>query len=210
MSRPVIYVLAGVNGCGKSSLGGRVLTQVGLDWFNPDTHARNLMSAIGCAQSEANGLAWQEGFRRLANAIEQGADHAFETTLGGDSIAAKLREASATHDVLLWFCGLDTPEHHMARVQLRVAHGGHAIPEAKIRERFDASRLNLIALLPYLSQLQVYDNSADAPAGAPIADPRLLLQMDKGRIVFPVDGETLMRTPDWAKPILEAAVSMQE
>ena len=155
-------------------------------------------------------MAWQEGFRRLERAIEQGADHAFETTLGGDSIVAKLHEASATHDVLLWFCGLDSPEHHMARVQLRVAHGGHAIPEAKIRERYDTSRLNLIALLPYLSQLQLYDNSADAPVGAPIADPRLLLQMECGRIVFPTDSEVLKRTPGWAKPILEAAASMQD
>ncbi|MDE2599468.1 MAG: hypothetical protein KGL40_07580 [Rhodocyclaceae bacterium] len=209
MSRPVIYVLAGVNGCGKSSLGGRALTRIGLDWFNPDTYARDLMSVCGCSLGEANGLAWQEGFTRLERAIAQGADHAFETTLGGDSIAARLHAACATHDVLMWFCGLDSPEHHMARVKLRVAHGGHDIPEAKIRERYDTSRLNLIALLPYLSQLQVYDNSADAPAGASVADPRLLLQMERGQIAFPIDGETFKRTPDWAKPIMEAAMSMQ-
>ena len=30
MSRPVLYVLAGVNGAGKSSVGGHVLTQAGI------------------------------------------------------------------------------------------------------------------------------------------------------------------------------------
>jgi hypothetical protein len=31
----VIYVLAGVNGGGKSSLGGAVLREAGMAWFNP-------------------------------------------------------------------------------------------------------------------------------------------------------------------------------
>lgn len=37
MARPVLCVLAGVNGAGKSSVGGQVLEQSGLAWFNPDT-----------------------------------------------------------------------------------------------------------------------------------------------------------------------------
>lgn len=37
MARPVLVVLAGVNGAGKSSIGGHQLAQAGLPWFNPDT-----------------------------------------------------------------------------------------------------------------------------------------------------------------------------
>ena len=43
MPRPAIFVLAGVNGAGKSSLGGRALTQIGQVWFNPDTYAHDWM-----------------------------------------------------------------------------------------------------------------------------------------------------------------------
>lgn len=208
MARPRILVLAGVNGAGKSSIGGDMLHQAGIPWFNPDTFTRELVAATGSPLADANAAAWQEGLRRLNAAIAHGEDYAFETTLGGNTIAARLGDASESHDVLMWFCGLDSPEHHMARVRLRVSHGGHDIPEAKIRERYRTSIANLVALLPHLSRLQVYDNSRDAGPGTPVADPRLLLQMEGGRIAWPTDADTLRATPDWAKPILEAALSM--
>ena len=208
MARPRILVLAGVNGAGKSSIGGDMLHQAGIPWFNPDTFTRELVAATGSPLADANAAAWQEGLRRLNAAIAHGEDYAFETTLGGNTIAARLGDASESHDVLMWFCGLDSPEHHIARVRLRVSHGGHDIPEAKIRERYRTSIANLVALLPHLSRLQVYDNSRDAGPGTPVADPRLLLQMEGGRIAWPTDADTLRATPDWAKPILEAALSM--
>lgn len=207
MLRPLIYVLAGVNGAGKSSIGGRALAHNNFDWFNPDTFTREVMDATSCTLAQANAAAWHEGLRRLDLAIAQGRDHAFETTLGGNTIAARVQAAAATHDVAMWYCGLDSPEHHLARVRLRVSRGGHDIPEAKIRERYVSSIAHLIELLPVLTQLQVYDNSADAAPGTAIADPRLLLQMESGAVTWPRDLATLTRTPDWAKPIVEAALS---
>lgn len=207
MPRPLIYVLAGVNGAGKSSVGGHALAQAGLGWFNPDTFARQLIETTGCPLAEANGAAWQEGVRRLAHAIASGGDFAFETTLGGNTIAAKLRAATRTHDVLMWFCGLDTPEHHLARVKFRVSQGGHNIPEAKIRERCVSSIANLVALQPHLAQLQVYDNSIDVAPHTPIPNPRLLLQMEHGRITWPYELQSLRDISDWAKPLLEVALS---
>ena len=209
MPRPRIFVLAGVNGAGKSSIGGDILTRAGIAWFNPDTFTRELVEATGSPLADANAAAWQEGVRRLDAAIAHGENHAFETTLGGHTIAAKLRAANATHDVLMWFCGLDSPEHHIARVRLRASLGGHDIPEPKIRERWHTSIANLIALMPTLARLRLYDNSRDAEPGTPVPDPRLLLQMEHGRIAFPTDTDTLRATPDWAKPILESALSMR-
>jgi predicted ABC-type ATPase len=58
MPRPVLYVLAGVNGAGKSSIGGHLLEQKGLTWFNPDTFARELVALSGCDQATANAQAW--------------------------------------------------------------------------------------------------------------------------------------------------------
>ena len=211
MPKPRILVLAGVNGAGKSSVGGEALRRAGRTWFNPDDYARDLLANSGCSPAEANSEAWQEGMRRLDNAIAAGRHHAVETTLGGKTIPAMLCKAAASHDVLMWFCGLDSPEHHLARVRERerVARGGHDIPEAKIRERYVASIANLATLLPHLARLQVYDNSIDAVPGLPMPDPRQLLRMDHGRIATPRDMQSLRLIPDWAKPILEAALSMQ-
>lgn len=206
--RPVLFVLAGVNGAGKSSVGGHLLQRAGLAWFNPDTFARELRAATGCDQVQANAAAWQEGMRRLDEAVAKGENFAFETTLGGRTVPAKIRAASATHDVLMWFCGLASPELHIARVQARVAAGGHDIPEARIRERYPAALRNLIALMPHLAHLQVYDNSAEAAPGEPIPDPVLVAETKSGQLVWPTDVESLARTPGWARPLLEAALSM--
>lgn len=207
-ARPVLYVLAGVNGAGKSSVGGHLLERNGLTWFNPDTFARELVAVTGCDQTEANAVAWQEGMRRLDEAIANDTNYAFETTLGGRTVPARIRAASETHDVLMWFCGLSSPELHLARVKARVAAGGHDIPEARIRERYPAALENLIALMPCLAHLQVYDNSAEAGVGEAVPDPVLVAEMESGTLVWPMDLESLGSTPDWAKPLVEAALSM--
>ncbi|MEZ5607540.1 MAG: hypothetical protein R3E52_10520 [Burkholderiaceae bacterium] len=209
MPRPVLYVLAGVNGAGKSSIGGHGLTRAGLAWFNPDAFARELMAATGCAQAAANAAAWTEGMRRLDAAVAQRHSFAFETTLGGRSVPARLRAASRTHDVLVWFCGLESPELHLARVRQRVAAGGHDIPEAKIRERWHSAIANLIALLPDLAEVRVFDNSASVAPGQAVPDPVAVAVLQQGRLVWPAahDAAQLARTPDWAKPVLEAGLA---
>lgn len=208
-SRPVVYVLAGVNGAGKSSVGGHLLSRAGLAWFNPDQFARELRQATGASVTEANASAWQEGIRRLALACEQGHSFAFETTLGGRSVPAKLVQAARTHDVLVWYCGLATPDLHLARIRARVAAGGHDIPEAKVRERWQTSIANLIALLPQLVELRLFDNSASVAPGQPVPDPVPVAVIQKGRLAWPAadDVAQLARTPDWAKPVLEAALT---
>lgn len=207
MPRPRLFVLAGVNGAGKSSIGGHLLTRQGLAWYNPDTYARELMQLGGRTQAEANAAAWQEGMRRLDERLREGRHHAFETTLGGATVARKLLAATRSHDVMIWFCGLSSPEQHAARVRARVAAGGHHIPADKIRERYDSARANLIALMPHLARLQVYDNSLDVGRGEPVPDPVLLLDMARGRLRWPREALDLRRTPDWAKPLLEAALA---
>ncbi|MCB2034416.1 MAG: hypothetical protein KDF57_14330 [Ottowia sp.] len=206
--RPVIYVLAGVNGAGKSSVGGHLLTRAGLAWFNPDAFARELRAAAGGSVEKANGAAWREGMRRLDAALAGGSSYAFETTLGGRSVPARLAQAARTHDVLMWFCGLATPELHLARVQARVAVGGHDIPEAKIRERWQASIANLIALLPHLAEARLFDNSASVALGEPVPDPLPVAHFRHGELVWPTADNLaqLRRTPDWAKPVLAAAL----
>jgi predicted ABC-type ATPase len=211
MARPVLFVLAGVNGAGKSSIGGFLLEQAGATWFNPDAFARELAARTGGRQQDANAEAWAEGFRRLDEAMAEGRDYAFETTLGGRTVPDRIRSAAATHDILIWFCGLSSPDLHVRRVRARVEAGGHDIPEASIRERHPRAIRNLIGLVPHLAHLHVYDNSAEAAPGEAIPDPVLVLEMRHGAVVFPApdDAKALRRTPDWARPIVEAALLLE-
>jgi predicted ABC-type ATPase len=205
----VIFVLAGVNGAGKSSTGGAVLREKGRDYFNPDDAARRIMEMTGASIDDANARAWQEGKLRLELAIETRSSFAFESTLGGNTIPRLLQQAGETGlTVSIWFVGLSTPEQHIARVRARVASGGHSIPEEMIRQRWDGSRRNIIALMPFLTELRVFDNSEerDASAGT-IPPPRQLLLWRNGAIVSP-DAETLATTPEWAKPIVARALKL--
>ena len=205
MGRPVLLVLAGVNGAGKSSIGGNVmLRRAGLGWFNPDTCTRRLVDA-GLSLADANARAWKQGVELLDAAITGGHSHAFETTLGGSTITQRIAAAARSHDVLVWFCGLASPEQHIARVAARVAAGGHDIPEARIRERWIRAPLNLITLMPLLAELRAYDNSTDVPAGSAVPDPSLVLHLQRGTLRYPRTLDELEQTPGWAKPLVQAA-----
>jgi len=203
---PCIYVVAGTNGAGKSSLVGALVRQHGVEVFDPDAAARLIGAQIpGLSAVDRNGAAWQQGRRLLERAIAEQLTFAFETTLGGATMTALLERAlDAGLDVRMWYVGLDSPERHLARVRARVARGGHDIPEATIRRRYHDSRVNLVRLLPRLTELRVYDNSAEADPAAGVAPtPWLLLHTRRGRIVTSC---ALPETPPWAKPIMAAAL----
>ena len=204
-----IYVLAGVNGAGKSSIGGAMFREAGAEYFNPDEAARALRSRNPkLSQLAANSAAWQVGVRLLERAIHERLDFALETTLGGGTIPGLLAQAAdAGIEIHVWYAGLGSSDQHVARVKARVKKGGHDIPVADIRRRYEHSRLNLIHLLPKLAALRVYDNSKEAdPERGSEPSPSLVLHMERGRVLGPAN---LARTPQWAKPIVAAAVSMQ-
>ena len=93
---PRIHVIAGVNGAGKSSIGGATVRRFGGEYYNPDEAARTLMAANpALTQAAANSAAWHAGVRLLKQAIEQRLDFAFETTLGGNTITRLLIQAAA-------------------------------------------------------------------------------------------------------------------
>jgi predicted ABC-type ATPase len=203
---PSIYVLAGTNGAGKSSIGGAAFRERGADYFNPDEAARAIRDKNpGITLGEANSAAWFQGKRLLERAIRERLDFAFETTLGGHTIAALLETAVAAGiEVRIWYAGLQSAELHIARVRARVAKGGHDIPEAKIRERYEQSRLNLIRLMPGLAELRIYDNSEEAnPKAGAAPEPKLILHMNGAAIVQSCELED---APEWTKPLMAVAI----
>ncbi len=175
---PCIYVLAGTNGAGKSSIVGANVRASGAEYFNPDEAAQRIRAATpGMSQAEANSQAWHEGKRLLERAIAERLEFAFETTLGGETITQLLEQAlDAGIEVRVWYTGLSSPD------------------------------LNLIRLLPRLTELRVYDNSEEADPHSGVAPaPKLVLHLDAGRIMNASD---LPGTPEWAKPIVAAAMKL--
>lgn len=203
-----IVVLAGTNGAGKSSIAGAFLRHSGGHYYNPDEVARQkVLSGEASEAMQASSIAWRTGVSLLQRSIDRRENFVLETTLGGKTITGILESAAILGaEVRVWYIGLVDPHLHIARVASRVAHGGHAILEATIRQRFDDSRCNLIRLMPVLTELKVYDNSIEAdPILGKIPEPQLLLWVIEKRILAP---QTFVDTPQWAKPIVAKAIKL--
>lgn len=207
---PLIYVIAGVNGAGKSSIQGAAILRAHGHDYNPDEAAATLRATNPkLTQIEANSIAWHNGVALLKTAIQEKLDYSFESTLGANTIPGLLRDAAnGGFNVRVWYVGLSSPELHISRVRRRVSRGGHPISESDIRRRYDASRANLINLIPHLTGFKVFDNSAEAdPYEGQPPKPELLLHVERGQILAPSD---LSMTPAWAEPIVAAAIKHEQ
>ncbi len=185
-----------------------MLRASGADYYNPDEAARAIREDNrALSQHEANSRAWQAGVDLLRRAIDEHKDFTFESTLGANTIPRMLAEAAEVGAAVhIWFVGLEGVELHLARVRARVKAGGHDIPEADIRRRYDGSRENLVLLMPKLASLRIYDNSTEGgPVEGRRPKPRLILHLEHGRIIAPSD---LRNTPSWAKALVAKAIEI--
>jgi len=199
-----LYVLAGVNGSGKSSLLGTVIRNRGIDYFNPDEWTGKILAKNPTITLPiANSQAWHLGKEKLQRSISDKLNYAFETTLGGNTIACLLRKAHEEGlKVRIWYVGLKSVELNIERVRMRVAKGGHDIPEQKIRERYRDSMLNLIKLTPYIDELRLVDNSAPAvknKKGQLIPSPVTIAEYKTGELKL-----CHSTVPKWAKSVIAA------
>ena len=163
-----------------------MILESGADYFNPDEATHRILTANpGISLANANSAAWYEGKRLLERAIDERLDYTFENTPGGKTTTALLERAIAQKmEVRMWYVGLRSPELNVERVHARVAKGGHDITEAKIHERYRESLLNLIRLLPNLTELLVYDNTVEGdPQTGKAPEPELLLHLERAKIV---------------------------
>ncbi len=200
-----ILVAAGPNGAGKSSIVAPLVRAAGGLYFNPDEYTRDLV-AIGLPLDQANVLAWRKGYDGLQRAIDQNQNFAFETTLGGASITIELLRALALgRRVTLLYVGLASPELHVQRVAERVARGGHDIPEAKIRERFDNSRANLLKFIGTRAEIRVWDNSHQTADGKPA--PVEVFRIQNRKLLIP-RGDEVAQTVSWAQPLVAKALAI--
>lgn len=162
MSRrsPLVVVIAGPNGAGKSTTAPWLLrdTLRVEEFVNADAIADGLSAFRPDSVAISAGRAMLQRMRFLADSR---ADFAFETTLASRSFVpwlARLRsDGYHVHVLFLW---LENADLAVDRVAARVRLGGHAVPEATVRRRFERGVQNFFRLyLPIADSWQVFNNS---------------------------------------------------
>ena len=149
---PALLVVAGPNGCGKSTL-TRMSGLRGLDIIDPDAIARG-MTTGGPVH------AGREALRRRRAALRAGRAHLVETTLAGSGILRHMTAARREgYRIVLHYVSVDSPDQALDRIRNRVALGGHDIPEADARRRFARSHANLPAAIARTDEALLYDNT---------------------------------------------------
>ena len=164
MSVPKIVIIAGPNGAGKTTFARAFLPQEAQlpRFINADLIAAGLSPfAPEVAAIKAGRLMLEE----IAASSARGESFAFETTLSGLGYLRHIHEwRSAGYHVSLFFLALPNAEMAIERVAERVRQGGHDIPEAVIRRRFDAGRRNFtLRYRDAVGAWTLYDNAGDEP-----------------------------------------------
>lgn len=151
--RPIVIVLAGSNGAGKSTFYESFLADSGLRFVNADM----LALALSVSAYEAAGMA-----SSLRSAlVAQRESFIFETVLSdpvGEKVDQFASYATLGYTVVLVFIQIGSPDQSIQRVAMRASQGGHDVPDEKLRAKFERTRANLKLAMERLPYVIVYGN----------------------------------------------------
>ncbi len=152
--RPIVVAVAGSNGAGKTTFFHAHLADCGLPWVNADELARELDIGAYEAAEIAGSVR-----RALVEKLES---FMFETVFS-DPVGAKVTfledAARAGYEIVLIFIRIRDAETSRQRVSMRVAQGGHDVPDEKLEKRFARTEKNLERAIARLPRVIVFDNS---------------------------------------------------
>lgn len=155
---PTMYVFAGNNGSGKSTIRNLIVDQLGISVnIDPDSLAR----AINPEHPELHRVsAGKEAIKLARDCIRNKRDFSVETTLAGGNVIRLMKDAKANgFDVTMFYVGLGDYRLNIERVEVRVRNGGHHIPAEDIIRRHNTSIRNLLNHMSLIDYLIVIDNS---------------------------------------------------
>ena len=163
-TRPIIYLIAGCNGAGKTTFAKQFLPHEVkcLNFLNADLIALGLSPLNTRAAAIKAGRLLLEEFRQYVSRRET---FALESTLSGKTYIALLKQSKRRgFRIYLHYLWLPNPAVAIARVHERVKKGGHDVPVADIRRRFFRSLNHFIHdYAPLADRWAVWDSRPITP-----------------------------------------------
>lgn len=157
---PKLFIICGCNGAGKTTASYTILPEM-LN-FGEFVNADEIAKKLDPFKPEDAALrASRLMIERIDELLSKKADLAIETTLATRTLVKIIKDAKVLgYTITLIYFWLNMPELAIERVRLRVASGGHNVPEETIRRRYSQGISNLFSLyLPIVDYWILIDNS---------------------------------------------------
>ncbi len=191
--KPVLIVIAGPNGSGKTSVTSKILHHEWMEdaiYINPDIIAQEKFGNWNSIEAVMQSVKYCEELRERC--LTERKSLIFETVLSADDkVDYVIRAQKAGFFVRFFFVCTEHPSINAARIARRVMEGGHDVPISKIISRYDKSIANCYILSELADRAYMYDNSID------YADARALFRLTQGKLMK----KYVDSIPRWAMPI---------
>jgi predicted ABC-type ATPase len=192
--RPVLIVIAGPNGSGKTTITSKVLHHEWMEdavYVNPDIIAQEKFGDWNSQEAIMRSVEYCEQLRE--DCLAEKRSLIFETVLSvKDKIDYIIRAHEAGFFIRVFFVSTSTPSINAARIAKRVMEGGHDVPITKIISRYKKSIANGVVLSSFVDRMYVYDNSVDD------VDAKLLFRLSNGQLIK----RYVSDIPEWASPFI--------
>ena len=193
--RPVLIVIAGPNGSGKTTITSKILKHEWLEgavYINPDQVAQDRFGDWNSPEAVMQAAQYCEEEREACLRNKQSL--IFETVLSSEGKVDFIRRAcEAGYFIRLFFVSTNHPSINSSRIAKRVMKGGHDVPIPKIISRYQKSIVNCKRCIALADRVYVYDNSIDD------VDARLLFRTTEGRLFK----QYVEDIPEWAGMLLK-------
>ena len=193
MRKPILIVIAGPNGSGKTSTTRLVIKHEWAEqcvYINPDEIAQSKFGDWNNPDAVRQAVEYCEEWREQL--LKDHKDFIFETVLSSDSKVDFLKRAKEEgYFIRIFFICTETPSINAARIAKRVMEGGHDVPIQKIISRYLKAITNATRVAAFADRAYFYDNSVDNQ------EARILFRTTDGKLVKQYS-ESM---PEWAKTI---------
>ena len=192
--KPVLIVIAGPNGSGKTTITSKILKHEWMEdavYVNPDQVAQERFGDWNSKEAVMQAVEYCE--KQRENCLLDRKSLIFETVLSSEDKVDFIRRArEAGFFIRIFFVATSHTSINAARIAQRVMEGGHDVPITKVISRYYKSILNCKRCATLADRTYIYDNSVDD------ADARLLFRMTDGQLFKQYTDDI----PEWAMPIL--------